>query len=143
MFVIASFTSCTDVYEPGDYYRGDGFEGVVVSVDADNNPLLLLSIDEARSLSADSAILWAETLGEGWRLPDKRELAQIDRGITLINKTSESKRKPKILVDFTYYWSSTPCSESHFYACGPDGVGCFFNENNGSSYRARAVRVMN
>ena len=139
---LALFASCSSVYMPGDFYSGDGFEGIVVTVDDDNNPLMLLSFDEANSLSADSAICWAESMGDGWRLPDKNELAQIDRVKSLINNSLENKKKPKILVDFTYYWSSTPCSESHFYACGPDGVGCFFCENNGSSYTARAVRII-
>lgn len=140
LFSIATMVGCQGIYEPGDYYRGDSFEGIVVSVDAENNPLLLLSLDEASSLNADSAVHWAESLGEGWWLPDRKEIAQVDRVKTLINKTLEIKHLPKVLENFTYYWSSTPCSESHFYACGPDGVGCYYCENDGSSYRARAVR---
>ena len=135
-----AFAGCNGVYEPGDYYRGDGYDAVVVTVDADNKPTLLLSLDEANTLNADSAMRWAETLDDGWRLPNKDEIAQIYRVKTLVNKTLERKGKPTVLTNFTYYWSSTPCSESHFYACGPDGVGCYYSENASSSYRARAVR---
>ena len=142
LLAIAALASCTRVYEPGDYYKGDGFEGIVVTVDANNSPMLLLSFEEAHSLAADSAEYWAEQIGEGWRLPQKGELAQIYRVKTLINRTLEKKKKKLILNDFTYYWSSTPCSETHCYACGPDGVGCYYKENDGSSYRARAVRLI-
>ena len=142
LLIIAAMASCTGVYQPGDYYGGDGVEGVVVTVDSENNPLLLLSFDEASSLSADSAKRWATTVGEGWRLPTREEIAQINRVKTLINKTLDRKKKPKIFMDFTYYWSSTPCSETHSYACGPDGVKCYYSENDGSSYKARAVKII-
>lgn len=140
---VVSFVGCNGVYEPGDYYRGEGYDAVVVTVDAGNQPTMVMSLDEANTLDADSALRWAEKLGEGWRLPNKTEISQIERVKTLINNTLKKKDKPAVLVDFTYYWSSTPCSESHFYACGPDGVGCYYSENDGSTYRARAVRTVN
>ena len=136
-------SGCTGVYEPGDSYKGDGYEAVVVSVDDDNQPVIVMSLDEASTLSADSAMRWAEGKGEGWRLPDRSEMSMIDRVRSLINTTLERKGLPPVLKDATYYWSSTPCSETHTYACGPDGVGCYFSENNSSSYRARAVRKVN
>lgn len=134
---------CARNYEPGDYYSGEGYDAVVVTVDAENQPLMLMSLDEASSLSADSAMRWVETLGEGWRLPDKNELSKMERVRSLINNTLQKKGLPKVFVDFTYFWSSTPCSESHTYACGPDGLNCYFSENASSSYRARGVRNIN
>lgn len=133
---------CSGVYEPGDFYKGDGFEAVVVTVDEANQPTMVMSLNELSSLNADSAIRWANSLGDDWRLPDKNEVAKIERVRSLINSTLERRGLPPVLVGFTYYWSSTPCSESHTYACGPDGVGCYYSENAGSSYRARAVKTI-
>lgn len=143
LFYAACFlllVGCSGIYEPGDMYKGDGFEGIVVTVDEDNQPLMVMSLEEASSLTADSALRWAEGLGEGWRLPTKKEIAQIERVRSLINNTLKRKKLSTVFTDFTYYWSSTTCSESHCYACGPDGVGCYFKENDDPSYRARGVR---
>ena len=142
IFSVLLLSSCTSVYEPGDIYKGNGYEAVVFAVDADNRPVAVMSLDEASSLDADSALRWVEEKGDGWRLPDRKEIAMIDRTRSLINATLERKGLPPVMKNATYYWSSTPCSETHSYACGPDGVGCYYNENNSSVYRARAVRTI-
>ena len=131
---------CSGGYELGDYYKTDGSAAIVVDIDADNQPLLLLSVEEASNLDADSAVAWASALGDGWRLPNKNEMAKIERIKSLINKTLKQKTLPEVFKDFTYYWTSTECSETHAFACGPNGVSCYFKENQDPSYRARAVK---
>lgn len=135
--------SCGREYSVGDIYSDGDVKGVVLRVDDSNSPLLLLSLDEISGIDADSANVWASSLGDGeWRLADRQEMEIVRKYRALINNTFERKSYPKVLEGNTYYWTSTPCSESHVYACGPDGVRCYFKSNNTKLYRARAVRVL-
>ena len=137
----ALLVGCKSSYAPGDYYSLDGDKGVVVSVDADAQPLLIISLDEVSALDADSALRWGlENEAQGWRLPDKDEIALVNKYKTLINRTMEKHHAPLVLVNHTFYWTSSPCSPTHTYACGPDGLNCYFNQNNSHSYRARKVK---
>lgn len=137
------FAGCDSKYELGDYYKSGDTKGIVVQVDAEGNPLLILSLFEAENVDADSAQNWVATLeGEGWQLPDKGEMEQINKYKSLINKTLERKGMPTILKNHTFYWTATPCSESHTYACGPDGTRCYFNQNASPLYRSRAVKKL-
>ena len=131
---------CSGGYELGDYYKTDGSAAIVVDVDANKQPSLLLSVEEASNLDADSAAAWAAALGNGWRLPDKNEMTKIVRLKILLNKTLKQKTLPEAFKDFTFYWTSTQCSETHTYAYGPNGVSCYYKENQDPSYKARAVK---
>ena len=137
---LLTLMSCNRRYEPGDYYSKD-VSGIVLAADAEGNAMLLLSLEEAKDIVADSAALWAETLGDGlWRLPTKEDMSIIKKYKSLINKTLEYKKQPTVLSGHTFYWTATPCSESHTYACGPDGINCYFKTNATPHYRARAVK---
>ena len=93
------------------------------------------------NFNADSAFIWAEQFdGGGWHLPTKEEMTTIRKYKNLVNSTLERKGYNTILTNHTFYWTGTPCSESHTYACGPDGIKCYFNQNLSSCYRARAVK---
>lgn len=130
-------------YEIGDLYKDGDTRGVVVQTDNEGNALMVMSIDEAVDIDADSAARWVETLvGEGWHLPEKGEMAQIKKYKSLLNKTLERKGFSTILTNHTFYWTATPCSESHTYACGPDGIQCYFNQNASPFYRARGVKMI-
>ena len=136
-----ALAACNRAYEPGDYY-GKEAEGIVLAVDTEGNATMLLSLDEAKDLDADSAAKWAASLGEGWYLPTKEEMALLKKYKSLVNITLERKKLPALLAVHTFYWSSTPCSDSHQYALGPDGVRCYFKTNASPYYRARAVKKL-
>ena len=135
--------SCRGNYEVGDIYRQGDIEGVVIRVAEDNGEMLVLSTDEAAGVNADSANVWASSFGDSqWHLPSKDEMMLIRKYRSLINQTLERTGNPKILTNHTFYWTSTSCSESHTFACGPDGVHCYFSTNSSPLYRARAVRII-
>ena len=134
--------ACNGHYEVGDYYRDGDVEGIVMEADEQGNPLMLLSLEEASNLDADSAAVWASKLGDGrWRLPDKKEMESLRINRSLLNMTLERKGLPLFLMPSTFYWTSQPCSETHMYACGPYGVQCYFRTNKSVHYRARAVKM--
>ena len=130
---------CSISYECGDMFKVDGKQSVVVQVDDAGMPLMLLSLDEAVDIDADSAARWATSLGEGWSLPTKEEMEYLKKYKSLINIKLEKKGESPFLKNQTFYWTSTDCSESHTYACGPQGIKCYFNTNSSHLYRARAV----
>ncbi len=132
---------CSGTYETGDYYSSGDVKGIVVKSDADGKARLVLSFDEVANLNADSAARWVAEYDNGqWRLPTNEEMTFMKKHRSLINKTLERKGQPLMLAGFTYYWTSTACSESHTYAGGPEGVKCYFNSNASPNYKARAVR---
>lgn len=134
---------CTRHYEPGDYYSRNDVKGIVLQADAEGNATLLLSIDEASDITSDSALRWTATLGDtAWKLPTKEQMAVARKHRSLINITLRNKNLPTFLTDHTFYWTATPCSPSHVYACGPDGLRCYYHSNQSPYYRARAVRKM-
>lgn len=136
-------TGCGRHYEPGDYYSRNGVKGIVLQTDTEDNATLLLSIDEAVDIDADSALRWTATLGDtAWKLPTKEQMAVARKHRSLINITLRNKNLPTILTDHTFYWTATPCSGTHVFACGPDGLRCYFKSNHSSFYRARAVRKL-
>lgn len=137
MLLLAACSS----YEVGDYYSKDNVKGIVLAVDAEGTPTMLLSVDEAANLDVDSAARWVASLGDtAWHMPSKDEMAIARKSRSLINITLDHKGLPAFLKNHTFYWTSTPCSESHSYACGPYGLQCYFNSNKSTHYRARAVR---
>ena len=143
-FLIGSLlaVSCRGT-EPGDLYKCDGVKCVVVTVDGNGNPSLVMSLDEAVNIDADSALLWSTQVGDGWHLPSKAEMELVKKNKSMINRGLEYKKMPVVLRNNTYYWTSTPCSETHVYACGPDGLRCYFRTNASHCYRARTVKVIN
>lgn len=134
-------TACSGTYQSGDMYKCDGRQCIVVSVNADGSPAMCVSLEEGEGMDAISAAVWA-VLGEGWRLPTKEEIAVVRKYRSAINATLSKKGLPLLMENNTYYWTSTPCSESHTYACGPDGVRCYFSTNDGPAYRVRAVKII-
>ena len=139
-FVGLLFSACNH-YEVGDYYHKGDLSGVIITLNEEGMPSLLLSLGEAKDLNADSALAWSANYDDGsWRLPDKREMTLINNYKSLLNATLQRKEAPQLFGSNTYYWTSTPCSESHTYACGPMGVKCYFRSNHSPLYRARAVR---
>lgn len=141
LLLLLTAVGCRQGYEPGDYYKSGGISGIVVDVDADGNAKLLMSLEEVQDIDADSASKWAAQLGDGsWRLPTKDEMGKVRKYRALINKTLEHKKLPAVLSGHTFYWTATPCSKSHTYACGPDGIRCYFSTNASPFYRARGVR---
>lgn len=143
---LSVLTACSG-YEVGDWYNHDGNKGVVLKVDEAGQPTLLLAPEEAVDLTADSALLWAAQLDADSQaevsLPSKEEMEWLRGYRSVVNKTLNAKGKPTVLEGHTFYWTSTPCSESHYYAHGPDGVRCYFRGNQSSCYRARAVIRLN
>ncbi|MBP5189807.1 MAG: hypothetical protein J6031_02700 [Bacteroidales bacterium] len=133
-------TGCGYRYEPGDLYRDGENKGIVIDTDDAGNVKLIMSLDEISGIDADSATKWATSTGNGWRLPTKNEIEKIRKYKALSNKTLNRKKMPPVLSGHTFYWTSTPCSESHTYACGPDGTKCYFSTNASVQYRARAVK---
>ena len=111
-----------------------------MQTDADGNPVLLLSMEEERGYDADSAQQWSASLADGWHLPDKEEMEQVRKYRSLLNSTLVRKGAPKVLEGHTFYWTATRCSETHFYACGPDGIRCYFHTTSSPLYRIRAVK---
>ena len=137
------FIGCEHGYAPGDILKIDGTKGVVVEVSPDKKPLLLMSLDEIENVDADSAYRWASSFSDtSWHLPSKREMERVKKFKTLININLEKKGEKPILKYHTFYWTQTPCSESHTYACGPEGIGCYFSTNYSPYYRARAVKTL-
>ena len=134
-----ALAACNRAYEPGDYY-GKEAEGIVLAADSEGNATMLVSLVEAKDLDADSAAKWAASLGEGWYLPSKEEMALLKKYKSLANITLDYKKMPPMLTGHTFYWTSTPCSGSHHYALGPDGIRCYFKTNASPCYRARAVK---
>lgn len=142
MISLLILSGCSGKYEIGDYYKNGDTKGIVIKNESD--VLMVMSIDEAVNIDADSAARWASSYdGEGWSLPNKAMMGQIKKYKSVINKTLERKGLPTILTNNTFYWTETACSESHTYACGPDGIQCYFNQNSSPYYRARAVKIMN
>jgi len=135
-----ALSSCSRSYRVGDLYHQ---QGIVVSVDADGQPTMLLALEEQCNLDADSALRWAATLDEGWSLPTREQWELIRKQRILLNRTLDDKQLPSVARGHTFYWSSTACSPSHVYACGPDGVRCYFRSNHSDLYRVRAVFVFN
>lgn len=127
--------------EVGDFCEEGGVKGIVLSLDDEGNPDMLLSVDEAVNISADSAAKWAESLSSGWRLPTKEEFVTVKSCKSIINERLKNKGLPMLLSPGTFYWTSTECSPSHVNACGPDGIRCYFRTNASGFYRARAVYV--
>ena len=135
-------TACNR-YEVGDYYRKGDVSGLVLTLDEEGQPVLIVSLDEARDLDADSAKVWCAAYADGsWRLPDKREMQLIYKYRSLLNATLQRREQPQMMGSNTYYWTATDCSESHVYACGPLGVKCYFRTNHSPLYRVRAVRTI-
>lgn len=128
--------------EPGDIYNCDGVKSVIVAVNANGNPSMVMSLDEAINIDADSALAWSLHVGDGWHLPSKAEMEIVRKNRSLINRGLELKKLSVVLRNNTYYWTSTPCSDSHVYACGPDGLKCYFRSNASHCYRARTVKVL-
>ena len=144
LFVVSFFfTGCSGEQRVGDLYKDGDIKGIVVSVNSEGHPTMILSLDEAVALNADSAVVWASNLqtvnGTKWTLPTKEEMILLRKYRSLINNTLRDKKLPLFLENGTFYWTSTPCSESHCNACGPDGVRCYFKMNDTYSYRARGV----
>lgn len=135
-------TGCSSSYAPGDYYNNKDDKGIVLQADAEGNATLILSLAESSNLNSDSALLWAASLGQGWSLPSKEQLALARKYRSLINISLRNHKQSEFLTGHTFYWSATPCSESHVYACGPEGVRCYFKSNASPYYRARAVKVL-
>lgn len=137
-----ALTACSS-YEVGDWYNHKGIKGVVLMVDDEGQPTLLVSPDEAVDLTADSALLWAAQLDAATEaqvsLPSKEEMEWLHSYSAVVNKTLRTKGKSTLLEGNTFYWTSTPCSESHYYAHGPDGVRCYYRGNQSSCYRACAL----
>ncbi len=140
-FSLLVFAGCNGKYEMGDFYNDKDTKGIVVQVDNDGRAMLVMSLDEAVDIDVDSAARWAGQIdGNDWRLPTKEEMNAVRKYKNVINSTLERKGCPTILTNHTFYWTGTPCSESHTFACGPDGIKCYFNQNHSSCYRARAVK---
>ena len=144
LFAMAAFlTGCDGGQRVGDIYKNGDIKGIVVSVNSEGQPTMILSTDEAVALNADSALIWASKLqsdnGTEWTLPTKEEMVLLKKYKSLINNTLRNNKLPLFLENGTFYWTSTPCSESHCNACGPDGVRCYFKKNDTYSYRARGV----
>ena len=138
-----TISACSRSYMPGDFYSEGGLKGIVVTADEQGKPTLLLAPEETKGVTAAEAKEWVESYGDGgWHLPTKEEMEQVKKYKTLINKTLEQKKQPVVLTNHTFYWTSTPCSESHTYACGPDGLHCYFSTNNSPYYRGRGVSEM-
>ena len=137
------FASCNGKKVTGDIVKIDGTKAIVVSTDDNGQPTMLLSVQEAANLDDDSAVRWVATIdGEGWHLPDKSEMQLIKKYKAMINISLRKNGLPTILANDALYWTSTPCSESHTYACGPQGVKCYFSTNASPYYRARAVKTV-
>lgn len=140
---VACLVSCDRSHLPGDIIVDNGTKCIVIESDDNGNAVLVMSLDEVVDINADSAVVWAkEHGGEGWHLPNKQEIEKMKKYRSVINQTLEKKNLPKILVNHTFYWSSTECSPSHVYACGPNGVRCYFRSNQSYLYRARAVKSL-
>lgn len=134
---------CSGGYELGDYYHAGGEKGIVLAVDDGGKVTMLMSVDEAHDLDSDSAMKWASNYADGsWHLPSKEEMAVIKKYKSLMNITIGHKKLQPVMAGHTFYWTSTPCSESHTFACGPDGIRCYFNTNTSPFYRARAVKTL-
>ena len=139
--LLTMLTACGH-YEVGDYYRKGALKGLVLELDDEGRPALVLSLDEATDLDADSANAWCRGYDDGsWRLPDKREMTQIKKYRSLLNQTLGRKGE-QLLGTNIFYWTSTPCSETHIYARGPLGIKCYFRSNHSAQYRCRAVRTI-
>ncbi len=128
--------------EVGDYYKQGDVEGIVLTLTDEGAPDMLLSVIEAVDLNADSARIWGATLGEGWRLPSKEEMAVVAGVKRPVNITLEKKGLPLVLKGNTYYWTATESGPRNVYACGPEGIRGYFQLNHSSVYRARAIRYL-
>ena len=95
--VALALASCRG-YEVGDYYSRGDVSGLVLKVDDEGAPLMLLSMDEVADLDADSALLWGTTYDDGgWRLPDKEEMAYINKYRSLVNATLARRQEPQMM----------------------------------------------
>ena len=100
-------SACSDSYETGDKYNTSDYEGIVVQVDDEGNPLMIISMVEASNINADSAARWAEGLNEGkensqWHLPSAEEMTVVKRAKAMINKSLENKKMSPILENHTF-----------------------------------------
>lgn len=141
LMTVLLLSVCGRNYVTGDFYRADGICGIVVDCDDTHGTLLLLTIDEQSDLDADSAKRWASALNpDGWHLPTREEMEKVRRHRSAINNTLERKGFAKVVDGHTFYWTSTECSDSHVFACGPNGMQCYYRSNHSTLYRARGVR---
>lgn len=147
--------ACQREVAVGDIYRDGSLKGIVVELDSEGHPTMLLSLEEASGLCADTALMWADALNQNgeevqWVLPDYEQMNIVAQHKVEINAAAASRGEAKVLPNRSWYWTSTPCANefcpscpvTHVYALGPDGLRCYFKENHSALYRARAVLVL-
>ena len=104
-FVLAclAMVACSPC-EVGDWYRDGDLQGVVLQLNDDNEPTLLLLADEIRDVNADSALAWAAALDAqasySCALPTKEEVELI--------------RKYKMLISVSCYTHGISCMHTSF-----------------------------
>lgn len=133
---------CQRSYTVGDLYRSNEGNGIVVTTDSTGAAQLILSVDEIADRAWDSAMALQDTAAQGWRLPTSEEMKTLYAARIALNEALTDRDMPKIFGSRTWYWTSTPCSETHAYAWGPDGLKCYYKENSSPLYRVRMVKVL-
>lgn len=145
LVLLFAFTACQRQAEVGDYYHKNGDKGIVLTLNTAGEVEKILSLQEAKNICADSALLWAEQAGEGWNLTTPDDLKIMATHKVAINETLKQKNQPPIMEMNTWYWSNEPCNEKrlHFMAYGPNGLKAYYHENASPLYRARLVKEIN
>jgi len=95
-------TGCDSMnrYEIGSIYSSDGKKGIIVKLDPDTKSGLIMSLEDKRS-QWYSASPWAESLGEGWRLPNRQELLTIYKARKQLNIALSNIGMP--IIDDPYW----------------------------------------
>lgn len=152
--LVLLMASCGRRYDVGDYYRSGTVSGVVVQLDDEGMPSLVLSLADTAHLNAEAALRWAETLQPAgqWRLPTIEEWKQMARNKAKINATLGKQRSAAIVAADTWYWSCTGADgqriassavPTRVYAYGPLQAQVYFYDNASPRYVARAVCPVN
>lgn len=98
-------------WQVGDIYEVNGVKGVVFAVTNDGKHGRVISFEETYA-NYDDAVAWAQSLGEGWRLPNYDEVKIIGRKILEINEQLYLLNQEQIYAGFlrNYWFGGAPDS---------------------------------
>ena len=141
-------------YKVGDYYNDGTLRGVVYEVDATGRKGMLVSLDEAPSMTFSELQDWCRDQGYGWKLPSLDELKKFAVKGSALDVVNATLRQYGVEITDKTYESSTGEYKSinhigdsdsfrvfHYYVSG-NGVGKdVYRRGQGSSPKrsARAV----
>lgn len=130
----------------GSYYNKGGLEGVVAAVDEDENPVLIMSLEQPeKRMTWEEAMKWDKTLRNGWHLPTAEELERVwfvEGNPNVITKKLNNglKKVGAVQLVSSCYWSSTEFARTYArYVYKSDGGVYGDAKSHGNYVRAFAA----